>query len=850
MIAPVGALGGWPLEKPVMKGRVSKPLFQTFIFIATLLSMVAVGCRRAPEPAPTPTSEPEEAGPWAQILERGSLNIGTSADYPPFAFYTPDFELTGYDIALSREIGRKLGLEVVLNDMAFDGLGGALQVGQIDAAIAAISVTDARREQADFSNVYFVSEDAVLGRAGEAIVIDELSDLSPYRVAVQNGSVFESWLQEDAVTAGIIPPDNLFVYAETDRAIADLETGLIDVVVADSAPLDIMAQSDAFSIVGRGLNRQRFAIAVPTGSDLLPHLNQALIELQNEGVLAELADRYLDLRLADLAPLPTPEPTPSTPEPTTVPIQPPVACVDAMAFVQDLNLSDQNMTAPPPVSPGTPFQKGWRVRNSGTCTWDSSYILTPTGGNVPQAGMGGRATPVQSTVAPGATYDFYVDLVAPLEPGVYQGFWSMRGPRGLLFGDRLWVGITVPAPSTPTPAPTTTPSTSISFTVDRTNIRAGECVVFQWQTRNASQVFFYAQGQPWQQNQVGVSGRRQECPPVTTTFDLRTVFTNNDVDIRSIRIDVDSALDAPVINSFTVTPGFQIVFGQCVDVRWQISGEVSHIRVTRNTQTLWDGAPLGGTSRDCPPVGDAVYTIEATGPGGTSRAQQTVNVQPQPTVPPQATTTLTPPPTQPPSPPVIFSFGVNPTEIIVGECVAITWSVGGSVNRVQIKRDAVVVLDFANLSGNVNDCLSSQGVFTYRVEATSADGQLAFQQAVVTAGSPSPGITGGWRLVQINGAAIIPGTEITAIFGDSANLSGSAGCNTYTTGYQVSGNSLSVGLINTTQSICAEPLGVMDQESLYITVLGSATGFEIQGRQLSIRSARGQLVYENLTVPR
>jgi arginine/lysine/histidine transporter system substrate-binding protein len=828
----------------------SQRMIQSLTFVVTLLLLMAAGCRQAPVPAPTPTPEPEEAGAWAQILERGSLNIGTSADYPPFAFYTADFELTGYDIDLSREIGRKLGVEVVLNDMAFDGLGGALQVGQIDAAVAAISITDARREQADFSNVYFVSEDAVLGRAGEGIVIDELSDLAPYRVAVQNGSVFEAWLQEDGVAAGIIPPDNLFVYAETDRAIEDLNSGLIDLVVADSAPLDVMAQSDAFAIAGRGLNRQRFAVAVPRGSDLLPLINQALVELQNEGVLAELADRYLNLRLADLVPLPTPEPTPTTPESTTVPIQPPVACVDAMAFVQDLNLDDQSMTAPPPVSPGTPFQKGWRVRNTGTCTWDNNYILTPVGGNVPQAGMGARATPVQGTVAPGATYDFYVDLVAPLEPGVYQGFWSMRGPRGLLFGDRIWVGITVPAPATPTPPPTTTPSTSISFTVDRTNIRAGECVTFQWQTRNAAQVFFYAQGQPWQQNQVGASGRRQECPPVTTTFDLRTVFANGNADIRSIRIDVESALDAPAINSFTVTPGFQITFGQCVDVRWQVSGEVTHIRVSRNDQTLWNGAPLGGTSRDCPPVGDAVYTIEATGPGGTSRAQQTVNVQSQPTPPPQATATLTPPPTPPPSPPVIFSFGVNPTEITVGQCVAITWSVGGSVNRVQIKRDAVVVLDFANLSGNVSDCLGSQGVFTYRVEATSADGQLAFQQAVVTAGSPTPGITGGWRLVQINGAAVIPGTELTAVFGDSANLSGSAGCNTYTAGYQVSGNSLSIGPITTTQTICAEPPGVMDQESLYITVLGSATGFEIQGRQLTIRSARGQLVYENLTAPR
>lgn len=818
--------------------------------LALLLILPLVACRQTPELSPTPTAEPEQPGAWEQIQERGVLIIGTSADYPPFAFYMPDFELDGYDVALSRAIGEKLGLPVELKDMAFDGLGGALAIGQIDAAVAAISVTEARQDQVDFSNVYFISEDAILGRAADDIRITTLDDMAPYRIAVQEGSVFETWLQEAAVEPGILPPDNLFVYAETEKAIEDLSAGLIDLVVADSPPLSLLAQGEDFKITGQSLNRQRFAVAMPKGSNLVARINQALIDLQNEGVLAELADRYLNLTLADLVPVPTPQPTPATAEPTEEAVLPPVSCVDGMAFVEDLNLDDQNMTAPPPVSPGIPFQKGWRVRNTGTCTWDRSYLLTPVGGNVPQAGMGGRATPIQGTVLPGATYDIYVDLVAPLTPGVYQGFWNMRNPRGLLFGDRIWVGITVPAPPTPTPPPTATPSTSISFTVDRTNIRAGECVNFKWETQNASQVFFSAQGQPWQQNQVTPSGSAQECPPVTTTYDLRSVFSNGNVDIRSIRIDVQPAIGAPVIDSFTVTPGFQITVGQCVDVRWQVSGDVNNIRVARNEVTLWSGAPLGGTSRDCPPAGEAAYTIEVSGPGGTSRAQQNVTVLPQPTLPPQATPTPPPPPTQAPSPPVVYAFNVSPTEITAGQCVNISWSVGGNVNRVQIRRDSIIVLDFANLSGNVNDCLANQGVFTYRVEATSPDGQQAFQQATVTVGSPPPGITGNWRLTQINGASVIQGSEITAIFGDGGNLSGSAGCNNYNAGYQIGGNNLTINQITTTQQTCGEPAGVMEQESLYILVLGSATGFEVQGQMLSIRSARGQLQFMNMLGPR
>ena len=78
-----------------------------------------------------------------------------------------------------------------------------------------------------------------------------------------------------------------------------------------------------------------------------------------------------------------------------------------MTWVSDLSYDDQNMTAPPVIAGGQPFRKGWRVLNNGTCTWDSSYVLSFVQGNQPGARMGGQPTPIAGTVAPGATYDLY-----------------------------------------------------------------------------------------------------------------------------------------------------------------------------------------------------------------------------------------------------------------------------------------------------------------------------------------------------------------------------------------------------------------------------------------------------------
>ena len=704
----------------------------TFVILAALF---LIACRQQPQPLPpdaTATAAgdaPQTASPpdqWATIRERGRLIVGTSADYPPFAFYTDEFELDGYDVALAQLIGEQLGVEVELRDMAFDGLGGALQVGQIDAAIAAISVTDERRASVDFSSVYLVSEGAALARAGSGVTISGPEDLAGHRVAVQSGSVYEAWLQETLVDTGIMPADNMLVYVDTDKAIEDLAAGLVDVALADALPLEVASRDNAaFTVAGRGLNRQRFAVAVPKGSSILSPINEAMFELQNDGRLAELAERYLNLEPAELLPLPLPEPTAGAGD-GSAPSRAPAGCIDAMTLVSHLSLDDGNMQSPPPVSPGTPFQKGWRVLNNGTCTWTEGYLLTPVDANVPQAGMGGSATPILGRVEPGQTYDLYVSLVAPLVPGVYQSFWSMRNPNGLLFGDRIWAGITVPAQPTPTPPPTATVSPRISFTVDRTHISAGECVIFAWDVTDAEAVYFYTRGQAFEQNRVAASGQQTECPPSTIFYELRAVFADGTNDIRSIRIDVQPAPQSPAIESFTVNPGNVIVEGQCVDVRWRVSSDATNIRVTRNDTTLWNGAPLSGTSRDCPPAGEVSYGIEATGPGGTSRGLQNVTVQAATAVPGP----LTPTPSN--QLPVINSFSVQPTTITVGTCLAIAWDVSGNAGRVQLRRNDVLVLDFAVHSGSVTDCPGNPGTYIYRIDAFNSQGGSTFQQVMAT----------------------------------------------------------------------------------------------------------------------
>ena len=677
----------------------------------------------ASPPAATTTPSPHAGGQptpgndvWARIQQRGRMVVGTSADYPPFEYYTEDFKIDGFDIALIKEVGQRLGVQVEVVDIAFDGLADALALDQIDVAIAAISITPAREEAFDFSQVYFVSEDAIVAKPGANLPpITRVEDLATLRVGVQKGSVFEDWLEDQLVKVGLMPETNLFIYGDVKQAIPDLEAGRVDVLIMDRPVAELAVQEKGVQLVASGLHRELYGIAMAKGMETLrTKINQTLSEMLRTHVIDDLVREYLHVDPGSLEPVPTPTPMPPQPLPTPTP---PQGCFDGLAYVEDLSYDDQNMTNPPVLNPGEVFRKGWRVKNTGTCTWDSSYVLDFVFGNVEGARMGGQPTSIQGTVAPGQTYDIYVDLVAPVKAGIYQGFWQMHDNLGQAFGQRVYVGIRVPSQPTPTPYPTATPSPLVDFWTDQATLVQGQCTVNHWRTQNVQAVYYYHDGQNWQDHGVSGIGDVQECPSQSINYYLRVVHQDGSIEQRVLPISVTPAMDAPQINYFLVEPPGQIGLGQCVVLRWEVLGNVTNVNLLSNDRILWQGAPFRGSLQDCPAsAGQYSYLVEAQGPGGISRTSHLTNVVDQPLPTP------TPPPA---SQPIIYAFSVEPTNIAAGMCVTIGWQTGGSTSRVQVLRNNQVILDGVPLAGTQQDCISAAGMYEYVLRAIDPLGQAA-----------------------------------------------------------------------------------------------------------------------------
>ena len=109
----------------------------------------------------------------------------------------------------------------------------------------------------------------------------------------------------------------------------------------------------------------------------------------------------------------------------------------------------------------------------------------------------------------------------------------------------------------------------------------------------------------------GVSSQ-QQCPQQTTTYYLRVQFNDGSVQQPSITITVNPPSgQGPVITQFTVDPT-EISVGQCVNVQWQVTGNVARVAILTNGQVRWDGAPASGNWQDCPQSPGVVnYAIQA-----------------------------------------------------------------------------------------------------------------------------------------------------------------------------------------------------------------------------------------------
>jgi len=194
------------------------------------------------------------------------------------------------------------------------------------------------------------------------------------------------------------------------------------------------------------------ALALLLASCNLPRPN-ATPTVSNDWV-ATAAAQTIQVLSSQFAPPATPEPEVATQAPVEASptVQPATATTEATSlpcdradFVTDVIVPDGTK-----LSPGESFIKTWRLKNSGSCTWTTSYRVVFESGNA----MGAPASiNLPANVPPGGTTDISIQMKAPDTPKDYESNWMLQNASGAIFGvgstgaKPFWVRITVVSPT-------------------------------------------------------------------------------------------------------------------------------------------------------------------------------------------------------------------------------------------------------------------------------------------------------------------------------------------------------------------------------------------------------------------
>ncbi|MEN1989711.1 MULTISPECIES: transporter substrate-binding domain-containing protein [Paenibacillus] len=273
-----------------MKNVLKWPAFM----LVLMLSIVLSGCNNTGSDSPGSGGDGDSSakGTIEQIKERGKLIAGVKYDTKLFGLKDPSSgAVEGFDVDIAKALAKQiLGDEtkVELKEVTSKTRIPMLQNGDIDIIIATMTITDERKEQVDFSDVYFEAGQSLLVKNDSSITgLDSLG--KGVKVLAVKGSTSAQNIREKAPDAEVLEYDNY------QDAFTALKAGKGDALTTDNIILIGMQQSDNnYKLVGGNFTSEPYGMAIRKGdSAFVEEVNTLLKNMKDSGEYDALHEKWL-----------------------------------------------------------------------------------------------------------------------------------------------------------------------------------------------------------------------------------------------------------------------------------------------------------------------------------------------------------------------------------------------------------------------------------------------------------------------------------------------------------------------------------------------------------------------------
>lgn len=214
-----------------------------------------------------------------------TLVMATNAEFPPYEYYEDD-KMVGIDVDFAKAIAADMGYKLEIIDMDFGSIIPSIQSGKADIAVAAISVTEEKLQQIDFSDPYETASQLII--VPKDSEISSVADLKGKLIGVENfttGMIYASDIEDATLES----------FANGAQAIDSLKAGEIDAVVIDGEPAKVYTERDnELRIIDEPLTEEEYAIGVAKNNTiLLKKINKSIENLKASGKFDEIRAKYI-----------------------------------------------------------------------------------------------------------------------------------------------------------------------------------------------------------------------------------------------------------------------------------------------------------------------------------------------------------------------------------------------------------------------------------------------------------------------------------------------------------------------------------------------------------------------------
>ena len=217
-----------------------------------------------------------------EVKAAGKLVVATSPDFAPFEFLDGT-TVVGIEVDIMNLVCEKLGVELEIEQIAFDSVLPGVQAGNFDCGMSGITVTAERAKNVLFTDVYYIAAQAIVVKAGSDI--DSKADLEGKKVSTQLGTTADSFCRDEGYTVESFEHNN--------DAKSALTSGLVDAWVVDNLTAKQMCEGDSsVQILSETMTEEPYAFAFAFGSEtLVDAINEILAELIADGTIEEIFEK-------------------------------------------------------------------------------------------------------------------------------------------------------------------------------------------------------------------------------------------------------------------------------------------------------------------------------------------------------------------------------------------------------------------------------------------------------------------------------------------------------------------------------------------------------------------------------